>query len=274
MRVVEMIATAGGSLPNEDRAGHAGTLAWVIDGATDLYDDVMLPASNDVQWLVDRLVEHFTSAGEQRYCNGGPQLLEYVAGRVSEQMSLENFPQHRVPPACSLAILVDHGETYEITRLGDATAMVTGHEPVLINTEFFDRREAAAVSAQHTGMSPQEVRDAMRQRRLATMTGGALESILSGHPDRVLRAHTHVGKWSEARSILLCTDGFARLFTDYGQYPGWADMLAESMTKGLAHQENLLRHHEACANGMMARRFKHADDAAAVLVIPKCEARK
>ena len=34
-----------------DGTHHA--LAWVIDGATDLYGDVALPASNDVVWLVD-----------------------------------------------------------------------------------------------------------------------------------------------------------------------------------------------------------------------------
>jgi hypothetical protein len=67
MRVHDMITTAGGPRPNEDRAGHRGSLAWVIDGATDLYDDAALPAERDVHWLVDFVTEHLAEAGARGY---------------------------------------------------------------------------------------------------------------------------------------------------------------------------------------------------------------
>jgi serine/threonine protein phosphatase PrpC len=268
MRVREAITTAGGARANEDRVGHAGSLAWVIDGATDLYGEPAMPAANDVQWLVDTVAERLRQAGQSGYEGSGRTLLDEIARQVCDQMSVLGFPSDRVPPACSLVIAVDHGDSYEVTRIGDATGVVVGAELAVLATDFFDRREARAVAAERSGAAPEQVTTGKHQRRLETMTAGGAESIFSGHPDRVLRPHTITPKWSQTSAVLLCTDGFARLVTDHGLYEGWNDVIADALDRGLAYLEKLLRDAEADPAPIQLGRFKHADDAAAVLLTP------
>lgn len=191
MRVQGMITTAGGTCPNEDRVGFHGTLAWVIDGATDLYDDAALPAERDVHWLVDFVVERLTEAGARGYRGSAAVLLEDVAEQACRQQEAYGFPTDRLPPACSIAILIDQGDRYEIARIGDATAVVArGDGVTVLTTDFFDRREAAAVRDQRNGGTAAQVRAAIVRRRLYTMTAGDVESVFSGHPQRQVRPHT------------------------------------------------------------------------------------
>jgi serine/threonine protein phosphatase PrpC len=268
MLVRDVIATAGAVSANEDRAGHAGGLAWVIDGATDLYGDTATPAASDVQWLVDTVAERLRLAGWNGYDGSASSLLDEIARYVCDQMAALDFPTDRVPPACSLAVVADHGESYEITRIGDATAVIAGAQPALLATDFFDRREADAVAAQRSGVVPDDVTAGKHQRRLETMTAGGAESIFSGHPDRVLRSHTLVGEWRRTSAALMCTDGFARLITDHSLYAGWNDVIANALDKGLAYLEKMLRDAEADPASVQLGRFKQADDAAAVLLTP------
>ena len=117
MRVRDTVTTPGGTRTNEDRVGHSGTLAWVIDGCTDLHEDAFLPAGNDVQWLVDLVGDQLTRAGAAGYRGSGPELLASIADEVERQQTAHGFPTHRTPPACSIAVHVDQGATYEITRV-------------------------------------------------------------------------------------------------------------------------------------------------------------
>ncbi|MDG4801001.1 hypothetical protein [Micromonospora sp. WMMD980] len=114
-------------------------------------------------------------------------------------------------------------------------------------------------------MDARRVTAAMHERRLYTMTSGDIESIFSGHPRRVLRPHGVVGTWAETDHILLCTDGFARLVTDYQLYPGWPEVVADACDRGLPYLEKLIRDVEADA-GAVSGRFKRADDVAAILI--------
>jgi serine/threonine protein phosphatase PrpC len=269
MKVLDVVTTAGGTRANEDRAGHSGSLAWVIDGATDLYyGNAALPADSDVQWLVDVISQQLHRAGAEGCREDGAALLDTIARHVGEQLAAHGFPADRVPPACSLAVAVDQGDHFQITRIGDATAVVTGATPGVLATDYFDQREAAAVATQQDGCSPDEVVAAMGGRRLHTMTAGDRESVFSGHPRRRLRPHTITGRWDNTEAILLCTDGFARLITDYTLYRRWSDVVADGRGKGLAYLEKLLRDTENDPKGETPGRFKKADDVAALLLVP------
>jgi serine/threonine protein phosphatase PrpC len=165
-----------------------------------------------------------------------------------------------------LVVVVDRGGSYEITRVGDATAVVAGAKPAVLATDFFDLREAEAVAAQRDGATPEQVAGGKHRRRLETMTSSHTESIFSGHPNRILQPHTITGKWRNTETVLLCTDGFARLVTDYGVYAQWRDVAADALDKGLAYQEKLLRDVEVDPSRTTPGRFKRADDVAAVLL--------
>jgi len=55
--------SAGGAHALDDRWGVAGGLAWVLDGATDLSQDVLFPgAQSNASWLAER-VSRALSAG-------------------------------------------------------------------------------------------------------------------------------------------------------------------------------------------------------------------
>lgn len=275
MWVRDAITSAGGDRVNEDRVGYAGQLAWVIDGATDLYADTTLPADSDVLWLVDTIAEQLRQADADGPVADLPGLLETVAQHVCRQLDVLGFPADRVPPACSLAVATDQGGTFAVARVGDATAVVAGAEPVVLATGFFDRREAAAVGAQRAGQPPDQVRAGQHGRRLQTMIDGGPESVFSGHPRRVLRPHTLTRTWAGTLAVLLCTDGFARLVTDHGLYVTWDALIADAVEKGLGYLEKLLRDTEtdpeAGAAAAGRGRFKAADDAAAVLLVPTME---
>lgn len=263
MRVRTAVSTAGGARANEDRVGHRGTLAWVIDGATDLYQEAALPADSDVQWLVDAVGQRLSDAGADGYRDSAATLLEAVADDVARRQAALGFPDSRVPPACSIALCVDQGSRFDISRIGDATAVVAGLAPVVLATNYFDRREAAAVAAGEP--DPRRVTAGMHRRRLYTMTSGESESIFSGHPRRVLRPHGVGGNWAGTDSVLLCTDGFARLVTDYGIYQEWEDVVVDALEYGLPHLEKLIREAEHGPE-RGGNRFKRADDVAAVLL--------
>ncbi|MGA4727716.1 protein phosphatase 2C domain-containing protein [Micromonospora taraxaci] len=263
MKLGEAVTSAGGMRANEDRVGHRGTLAWVIDGATDLYDDTALPAGSDVQWLVDSIGERLTRAGADDYRGSAAALLTSIAADVASEQAALSFPAGRVPPACSIAVCVDQGVGYDLARIGDATAVVDGVRPVALSTGYFDRREAAAVATNES--EADRVIAAMHQRRLHTMTSGDVESVFSGHPNRQLRPHTACGEWTHTDCILLCTDGFARLITDYGIYRSWEQVISDARDRGLHYLEKLIRDAESEPGGSGGR-FKRADDIAALLL--------
>ncbi|MFY1702460.1 MULTISPECIES: hypothetical protein [Micromonospora] len=235
----------------------------MTDGATDLYHDAVLPAESDVQWLVDTVDELLAQAGAGHYRGPAAALLSTIADEVARRQITLGFPDERVPPACSIVLCVDQGTHYNIGRIGDATAVVTGAESAVLATGYFDRREATAVAA--GGVDRAEVTRAMHQRRLHTMAAGDVESVFSGHPRRALRPYSVVGRWGVDTAILLCTDGFARLVTDYHICADWPKVVEVSLRQGLAYLEKLIRDAEAAPGGR-AGRFKRADDVAAVLL--------
>ncbi|MFV2025215.1 protein phosphatase 2C domain-containing protein [Micromonospora sp. LOL_028] len=263
MKIRDSVTTAGGARSNEDRVGHAGSLAWVIDGATDLYDDAALPAERDVVWLVDLVGALLTESGTDGYQGSGADLLERIAVEVHRQQEAYGFPSDRMPPACSIGLCVDRGDGFELTRIGDATAVIDGDTTRVLATSYFDGREAAAVRARET--DPAMVVAAMQQRRRHTMTSGDVESVFSGHPQRRLVPHRITADWAGTGHILLCTDGFARLVTDYQLFAGWSEVVAEARERGVAYLGKLIRQTESDP-AVGGDRFKRADDVAAVLI--------
>jgi hypothetical protein len=55
VRVTADIFTVAGNVVNEDRAGIAGALAWVIDGATDVVEAPLTTGPTDASWIAETL---------------------------------------------------------------------------------------------------------------------------------------------------------------------------------------------------------------------------
>lgn len=57
VRIVDTATLAAGQI-NEDRAGAASSLAWVIDGATDVIDVPLTATHSDASWIAETLDRH------------------------------------------------------------------------------------------------------------------------------------------------------------------------------------------------------------------------
>ena len=69
------IASRGSGSHNEDRAGSAGNLAWVIDGATDLVEEPLVGEYSDAAWLAEH-TQRSLSSMEQEQLDDLAELLQ------------------------------------------------------------------------------------------------------------------------------------------------------------------------------------------------------
>ncbi len=98
MNVIFQMCRKGSVIINEDVCGHAGAYAWVIDGATDVFETHSLGVEHEVTWYVQRL-----SACIQAACRRGgtpEEVLSRAVKAVSEDeriRSLRDIPEYKLP---------------------------------------------------------------------------------------------------------------------------------------------------------------------------------
>lgn len=266
-RILDSVSEAGGTKPTEDRIGSSPHAAWVLDGATDVYAEPFLPAHNDVHYLVDRLSALLSDRTQHGADTAAVPLLDQLAAQVGHDLAEHAFPSERTHPTCSVGLLLDHGDTLELARIGDTTLVAVGADTIELSTTFYNQREAAAVAAAGpAGLSGTEARAALLRRRHEYITGAHPEGVFSGHPDAHLRTHAALVPWRDASHVLLCTDGFARAVTDYELFPDRPTLINAALGESLAAIAKAIRdaeHHPDSAS--VAAHFKRSDDLAAVL---------
>lgn len=271
MRVVESVSDAGDGVCNEDRAGQAGELAWVIDGATSLTDRPVLPARTDAEWLADHVTRYLTGTASRRLPDDLPSLYADIAGDVARVLAQLRFPPGTLPPACSCGIVRRTGDTLTMGIVGDAFLYVPGHD-VLLSDPLFARREAAGVGAASAtpGATPGTSllvadRPGIAARRREYISGSAGSFVLSNNPAVSAGVRQATVRVADGQAVLLCTDGFARLVDPYGLYPSWAELADAARGGGLAGLLAELRGHER-ETGPAGAHYKRRDDACALLV--------
>ncbi len=260
---------------NEDAFGQDGAAAVVIDGATMLGDGLM-PGPSDAQWIAQfgarRLMAHLKEGDGARKA-----LRDALA---DTQKSFEALRRHEPEeiwqtPCASMMLAVEAENGLEFLWFGDCAALVKqGAGVVTVVGETFDKRGAEAdrarMVAKEKNLSPAsgirrpEFIDTLRASRNRINNG---DNWLFS-PD--VRAATHVSrrvvKAAPGSTLLLSTDGFLALASDYGAYS--ADgLMAAALDKGLAAMGEELRAIEAGdAGGDKFPRFKKSDDATALLL--------
>jgi len=149
-----------------------------------------------------------------------------------------------------------------------------GDAPVMVVGETFDKRAAEAGRAQAlakeknlspaAGLSRPEFLGSLRDSRNRINSG---DSWLFS-PDVKAAAHVsrRVMKVALGSHVLLATDGFLALASDYGVYSA-DSLMAAALDKGLAALGEELRAIEAGdAGGDKFPRFKKSDDSTALLL--------
>jgi len=261
---------------NEDAFAAEKNAAVVFDGATGL-GEMLLPGPSDAAWIAHfgarRLLPH-------RRDGDSPQdALRYALADAEKSFKglCRRPPKEKYEiPFASMMFVSAEESGFEALWFGDCAALVwRPDEGVEIVGEAFDKRAAEArrvkLLAEAKGLAPAaglsraEYLPHLRASRnkMNTREGGWLFS-----PDP--RAADHVGSLRIAAPagtlVLLATDGFLALASDYGAYDaqGLVRAAQEKGLKALGEQARALE--EADAEGRRFPRLKKSDDATAVLL--------
>jgi hypothetical protein len=261
--------------PNEDAFGHDATAAAVLDGATPLGDGLM-PGPSDAAWIAQfgarRLLAHLRDGEGAR---------KAVRGALADaQKSFEalrrHAPEEMWQTPCASMILAVAGEGgVEFLSFGDCAALVQPQGgAVMVVGETFDKRAAEAKRAQAiakeknlspaSGLSRPEFLGALRATRNRVNSG----SYWLFSPDAKAASHAarRIVKVASGTRLLLASDGFLSLASDYGAY-GADSLMQAAVEKGLETLGEELRAIEADdAVGDKFPRFKKSDDATALLL--------
>ncbi|WP_420392618.1 hypothetical protein [Acuticoccus sp.] len=252
---------------NEDGFGASGRFAWVIDGATGLGEDALLPAPSDAAWLTGVLDEALREGVE---ATSDPfDLLSAAAARAEARFLAER----RRPPAVryevpTAAVLVARfGEVVDIVELGDCAVWIEADGATLRRggTEEGRAREAAnarSMMASGGGRNAEVVAFLRTVRNLANTDDGY--SIFAPDADCTRRARRHRVEATSGEALFL-TDGFEAAIDDYGLHTGAT--LLSAARDDLAGARDALRAVERTdPDCTRYPRFKPSDDATALLV--------
>lgn len=276
--IIDIASWPSGS-HNEDRAGNAAELAWVIDGATDIIDQPLAGANSDAEWLAHeahRTLEDIAPSLPAEFSTLPDIINQRLAEkfRTSSRFAPREAWEH--PAAAALiARISDH--SIEWISLGDCSLLVEtrdGLETVGIGgPDAGDRRIAAEVArlqeshgirteqSRHEQMTPM-LREA-RARRLNRPGGYAALSITPPPPHLI---ETGTFPAASGAHALLASDGLMRLIDVYARYDA-ATLMEAAKSRGLVELLRELRRieteDEECR---LHPRVKKSDDATGLLV--------
>jgi hypothetical protein len=276
LQVIEAVCQPAGAV-NEDRWGARDDKAvWVLDGATGLAAQRLLPGPSDALWLVERI-----DAGLRQHAGEDAPPAEIL--RPIVRQALQEFAgaalRPDAPPAdrpsASLTLLRLRDGGVELASLGDCrivhrdaggetrcfgTSGVTQLDECLV--EEVIRLQANGVP--HDQIWPRVLPMTRRHRALMNLPEGYWTLDLS---ERGLD-YVEIARLPARRgaSFLLLSDGFYRLVDVYRRY-AYDTLLAAAENSGLAPLLDELRQVEAGDPTCRAHpRLKPRDDATAVLV--------
>ncbi len=262
--------------PNDDAWGQTDAAAVVMDGATNL-GEALLPGDSDAAWIARfgtrRLLAHVR--------DGAAPLAALRAALADAEKSFAGL-RRRPPkenyenPFASMMFVAAAPDGLEALWFGDCVALLKRPDAAVeIVGEAFDKRAAearrVAMLAKAKGLAPAsgvnrpEFLSALRAARngVNTEKGGWLFG-----PNAAASDHARGRRIAAPAGtiVLLASDGFLALASDYGLYDAQS-LVAAAETKGLDALGRALRAFEdRDPEGLQFPRFKKSDDATAVLL--------
>jgi hypothetical protein len=274
LKLIESLSLPGDpAKQNEDAFGGSASAAVVLDGATMLGDGLM-PGPSDAAWIAQfgarRLIAHLKDEEPKK-------ALKLAMGDAEKSFHAlrraEMEDQWQIPCA-SMVLVAEHEKGLEFLYLGDCGALVEQPDGLKVIGETLDKRaEESARAAQvakekklasASALSRPEFIGHLRERRNHVNSG----NYWLFSPDK--RAAAHAGRRivavEKGAHLLLASDGFLALASDYGAYDAMG-LLTAAKEKGLAAMGEELRAIEAAdPDGNQFARFKKSDDATALLL--------
>lgn len=264
--------------PNEDALGPGEHAAAVFDGATGL-GDMLMPGSSDAAWIAQfgarRLLSHLKNGNSPR------KALRNALGDAEESFKgLRRRPpdaQWELP--CASMMLAaewpkEERGKLELLWFGDCGALLEAEGEVEVIGDTLAKRAAEAGRAR-TIAKMKNVSPALGFKRCEFIgqLRKARDFVNSGNywlfsPDVTAAPHASHTMLTAAPGghLLLASDGFLALCSDYGAYDA-AGLMAAATDKGLAALGAELRMiEENDPGGDRFPRFKKSDDATALLL--------
>jgi len=275
LELLDQISLAGDAAkPNEDALAFLDRAALVMDGATPLGPS-LLPGPSDAAWIAQfgarRLTAHLRDGD-------APQLaLKHALADAEKSfagLTREPIREKWQTPCASMMMVVETGPETEFLWLGDCAAIVAQDGEVEIIGESLEKRQAEAKRARMVAKAANMSATAgINRPQIEPLLRAARNRINSGRnwlfsPD--VRAAGHVSQnratLQAGALLLIASDGFLALVSDYGAYDTQS-LMAAVQGKGLAALSKQLREiEEADPLGEKFPRFKKSDDATALLL--------
>jgi hypothetical protein len=276
--------TLAGSTVNDDGGGSAARLAWVLDGATGLPQERLLPGDSDAQWLVSEACSFFERPGADRPAAQHLSALSaFLCSRFQAARVRAPSPDRLEElPSASLAFAMIEGQSLSIANIGDCRTLVRFPNGA---TRQFGDSPVTALDAQVVG------RLVELQRSNPSAGFGALKADLLPliRRNRLLKNQPN-GYWvlepgaswvqyvqyfaaaaAPGTHVLMLSDGFYRLVDHYHLYSD-AALLAAAVEDGLQVLAQRLRQVEdedpECRTHP---RLKPRDDASALLLVVRSD---
>jgi protein phosphatase 2C-like protein len=278
IEVLDIASRKSGS-HNEDRAGSAGTLAWVIDGATDLVEAPLVGEHSDAAWLAEH-TQLCLQAMKTEHLDD----LADVPARVSNHLADAFVRQSRRQPAArwehpsaAATIIRTNCGQLEWVSLGDCALIVetpAGLKSIGVGgPDTGDSRLASALQRlrqKHTLSTEAERRSELlprlrkgRGENLNLPGGYGVISITPPPRELITTGRLPVESSSH---VLLATDGLMRLVEIFERYDAQT-LLEAAKAKGLASLLDELRGLEAEDSACLGHpRLKQSDDATGLLM--------
>ena len=209
-RVVHSVCRKGDGDFNEDVVGVAHSCAWVIDGATDVFNSHLLCKENEVGWYVGQL-----NAALKRYANDTTPLVDVlrsavddVARDIVQSVGKPNAPEYQLP-TFAVALVRISETTLEYCLLGDCSVYALNERG---STLVRDRRikPFSAENRQHLKELPPSDAEGRRSLFQATRAranapdGYPIGSVWGSGVDRSLSGSVAL---EEGSRVLICSDG-------------------------------------------------------------------
>lgn len=280
---VDSITLPGNSTkPNEDRFGQAGSVAWIIDGATGLGDGncVARAGDSDASWLAQRMQDTYTDLAVS-FTNPADFFYE-TRRRILEvfRQQVQSAPvEDYAWPSAATSIVAIRDDFIECASLGDCTVLfirkdggvqVHGGDPAHIKCDTELAQEMVRMRQGAPEQDIQEIRANVllphirRNRSLANRDEG-YGSFTLAVPVRDDFIRTSHAKLSDVSHVLMMTDGFYDLVAEYKAYD--AITLAQAVFSpglgALALQTRSIE--DMDFKGIRYPRFKKSDDLTAAL---------
>jgi len=273
------IRTIASGAENEDRAGVAPPLAWVIDGATDVVPEPLTHAASDASWFAAAM--HAVLSGLDAEAHASlAELPAVVADRLAPEFaaSARRPPAGRADHPSASAVIIrarEHGHI-EFVSVGDCTLLAHDGKRLMkigvAEEDAGDRWVADALTGRSQNATAAPVplsRDDLWPRLRAvrahmnTPGGYGVFSITAPPPTMVRHGTLEVAPGSR---ILLASDGLMRLVDIFRAYDT-ERLFTAAWTNGLAPLFDELRALErADADCTRYPRAKTSDDTTALLL--------